>query len=109
MKTRARWDREIGWEYIEAAKKAGTFDEADLPPELPAGLDEIWRLFLLVRTQVRMEGGLDYNPAIALVQSVGATANLWKVLELLQVIEVEVLKSKKTETPPGAPPEAPRG
>ena len=43
-----------------------------------------------------MSGGLDYNPVIKLVEVAGATANLWTILELLQVIEIE--NSKKDET-----------
>lgn len=73
---------------------------------LPPWLAEVWKLFELVRTQVRMNGGLDYNPAIALVQSVGAGANLWKVLELLQVIEIEALK-KPDEKPSDEKPKEP--
>lgn len=76
------------------------FDAEDLPPVLPPWLNDVWQLWQLVRTQVRMSGTLDYNPAIALVASVGQTGNLWKILELLQVIEMEALRRKDNEGDP---------
>lgn len=55
----------------------------------------MWWLFLRIRTQWRVGGmggatGLDYNPAIALMQSLHWPLALG--LELLQVIEVEMLR-----------------
>ncbi|MGE0358646.1 MAG: DUF1799 domain-containing protein [Burkholderiales bacterium] len=67
-----------------------------MPPKLPEWLDEVWQLYERVRTQWRTSlfgrEGLDYNPAIALVQSVGAGRWLWKILELLRVIEAEAMR-----------------
>lgn len=56
----------------------------------------MWSLFERVRTQWRVgfDGrvGLDYNPVIALVERAGAGERLWKILELLQVIEIEAMR-----------------
>lgn len=61
---------------------------------LPDWLQEVWELYQLIGTQRRENGALDYNPAIALVAAAGATHNLWTILELLQVIEVESAKKQ---------------
>lgn len=77
-------------------QKAGTFDPADLPPVLPGWLQDVWRLYELLRTQWRgMGGGLDYNVAIELIRAERAMENLWQILELLQVVEVEVMKAEE--------------
>lgn len=78
-------------------QKTGKVHPDDLPPQLPEWLDEVWRLYSLMRTQVRMSGTLDYNPVISVVQSVGAFPRLWKILELLQVIESNVQKPKEEQ------------
>jgi hypothetical protein len=69
-------------------------DPADLPPGLgwEAG---VWTLYERLCTQWRRSGngiafGLDYNPAIALMQHYGWDIDLG--LELLQAVEVEVLR-----------------
>ena len=68
-------------------------DAADLPPELQWE-SAVWWLYERVQTQWRMGAagstGLDYNPAIALMQALGWPLDLG--LELLQHIEVELLK-----------------
>ena len=81
-------------------KEAGReIDPADLPPELEWE-DEIWRLFERVRTQWRYSfkghEGLDYNPAIKLIEYHG-----WDLdfsLELLQVIESTVMEERGKQT-----------
>lgn len=56
----------------------------------------MWCLFERVRSQWRTGNnglvGLDYNPAIALALAAGAGDRLWKILELLQVIEAEMMR-----------------
>lgn len=75
-------------------------DPADYPPELHwEGV--VWWLFQRIRTQWRVGGGggligLDYNPAIALMQSLGWPLGLG--LELLQAIEVEMMRQDATPT-----------
>lgn len=68
-------------------------DAADLPPALQWE-EAVWWLYLRIRTQWRSGGmggvvGLDYNPAIALMQSLCWPLDLG--LELLQVVELELL------------------
>jgi len=94
LTARARWEREIGWEYIQAIGQAGReVDEDDLPP--PLGWEAaIWTLYARLCTQWRTGGngratGLDYNPAIALMQHWGWDIDLG--LELLQAVEGEAL------------------
>lgn len=60
---------------------------------------DIWQLYERIRTQWRvgMGGatGLDYNPAIALIQS-----KRWRLdlaLELLQVVEFTILAGQKKD------------
>ncbi|MBZ0104641.1 MAG: DUF1799 domain-containing protein [Sulfuricella denitrificans] len=94
--SRARWEFEIGWGYIEDLQKAGReIDPADLPPELEWE-HEIWRLFERVKTQwhysFKGKEGLDYNPAIKLIEHFGWDLD-W-ALELLQVIESTVMKER---------------
>lgn len=94
MIARARWDFAIGWGYIKDIQKAGMeVDPADLPP----GMEwegEVWRLYERLQTQwhVGMEGrtGLDYNPAIKLIEYYGWDLEL--AIDLLGVIEHTVLE-----------------
>lgn len=65
----------------------------DYPPQLRWEAS-VWWLYSRIHTQQRtgFEGqpiGLDYNPAIALMQSLGWPLDLG--LELLQVVEIEAL------------------
>jgi len=70
------------------------------PDDLPPALEwesEIWELWRRIETQWRcdMDGpvGLDYNPAIAIIRE-----RRWPIepaLELLQAIELTVLKKRK--------------
>lgn len=65
----------------------------DYPPPLHWE-ESVWWLYCRIRTQLRtgFQGqplGLDYAPAIALMQSLGWPLDLG--LELLQVVEVEAL------------------
>ncbi|MBU0592439.1 MAG: DUF1799 domain-containing protein [Gammaproteobacteria bacterium] len=81
-------------------QKAGReIDSADLPPELEWE-NEIWRLFERVRTQWRFSfkghEGLDYNPAIKLIEHYGWDLD-W-ALELLQVIESTVMEERSKQT-----------
>lgn len=84
-------------------------DAADLPPELEWEA-AVWKLYTMVQTQWRyrqavtsftamgvpvvmdVASGLDYNPAIALMQQWGWELDLG--LELLQAIEIEMMKGK---------------
>ena len=57
----------------------------------------MWDLYQRLRTQWRIGGrgeaiGLDYNPAIALMQAVGM--DLDQGLEMLQVVELEMLRPR---------------
>lgn len=79
----------MGWEYIEAIRKAGREpDQDDMPPDLEWEAP-VWWLYVRVSSQWRtgMAGptGLDYNPAIALIQSMGWPLPL--ALDLLQAAE----------------------
>lgn len=85
----------IGWEYIEAAIASGGVHPDDWPPDLDWE-QSVWDLFELVRTQWRVgfagRTGLDYNPAIALMQ-----AKRWNIeigLTLLRAIELETLNTE---------------
>lgn len=74
-------------------------DAADLPPELEWE-EAVWWLYQRIRTQWRSGGmggavGLDYNPAIALMQSLGWPLDLG--LELLQAVELELLRREESE------------
>lgn len=83
----------MGADYLQAMRDAGRdLHPDDLPPAL--GWEQpVWWLFQRVRTQWRMglngATGLDYNPALALIQARGWDAAL--ALELLQAIELTVL------------------
>lgn len=73
-------------------------DPADYPPELQWE-GAVWWLFKRLRTQWRVGGmgeliGLDYNPAIALMQSLHWPLDLG--LELLQAVEIEIMKKDGT-------------
>lgn len=85
----------MGWVYIKSIKDSGReVDPEDLPPDLgweaPA-----WWLYCRVQTQWRigMAGaeGLDYNPAIAIIQSMGWP--LPRALALLQAVEQGFLEA----------------
>lgn len=54
----------------------------------------MWELYELIKTQRRDNGALDYNVAIALIDSAGAKKHLWVLLELLKVIEIEGAKKE---------------
>lgn len=82
-----------GAEYLAEIRKAGREpDPDDLPPPLDweAGA---WWLYSRVETQWRIGAagavGLDYGPAIALIQARGWRLEL--ALELLQVIEMRMM------------------
>lgn len=99
LAARARWDADVGWSYIKAIRDSGR--EPD-PDDFPPGLeweDDIWQLYERIRTQWRvgMGGahGLDYNPAIALIQCKGWRLDL--ALELLQVVELTILAGQKKD------------
>lgn len=85
----------MGWEYIKSIKDSGReVDPEDLPPELDWE-SPIWWLYTRVQTQWRvgMGGatGLDYTPAIALVQSMGWP--LPRALALLQAVEAGFMEA----------------
>jgi hypothetical protein len=68
-------------------------DPDDLPPSLEWEAP-VWELYQRLRTQWRVGPtgkayGLDYNPAIALMQAAGWDIDIG--LELLQVVEVGLL------------------
>ena len=95
LTARARWVREIGWEYIKAMQEAGReiFPE-DLPPMLEWEAP-VWTLYEQISTQWRVSAkgaafGLDYNPAIALMQHWGWPLDLG--LKMLQAVELEMIK-----------------
>lgn len=100
LSARARWEVEIGPGFIAAMRKAGReIDPADLPPWLEWEGD-IWRLlYERIRTQWRvgMRGatGLDYNPAIAIINTYGWRLDL--ALELLQAVEFGFLEAWKEQ------------
>jgi Phage related hypothetical protein (DUF1799) len=95
LTARARWERELGRDYLKAMQDAGReVDAADLPPTLEWE-SAIWELYLLVCTQWRIAAngratGLDYNPAIALMRHWGWEIDLG--LELLQAVEAEKMQ-----------------
>lgn len=79
----------MGWDFIKSIRDSGReVDPEDLPPDLEWE-DPIWWLYLRVSSQWRtgMAGatGLDYNPAIAIIQSMGWP--LPQAIELLQAVE----------------------
>lgn len=84
-----------GWDYINAIIKSGREpDPEDLPPDL--GWEEpVWTLYERIHTQWRvgMAGptGLDYNPAIAIIQARG-----WQIersMLLLQAVEMGFMQA----------------
>jgi hypothetical protein len=99
LAARAKWDNEVGYAYLAGIRKSGReIDPDDLPPAMDWEAD-IWRLYERIRTQWRtgMNGatGLDYNPAIAIIQS-----KRWRLelaLELLQVVELGLLAGRKED------------
>lgn len=97
MIARARWDFVIGWGYIKAFKKEGMeIDPADLPPGMEWE-DEVWVLYERIQTQWRVgfggRTGLDYNPAIKLIELYGWDLEL--ALDLLTAIEITILEEEE--------------
>ena len=89
----------MGWEYIKSIQASGReVDPGDLPPaldwEAPA-----WQLYTRLQTQWRIgfggPTGLDYSPAIALIQSMGWPLRLG--LDLLRAIEHGFLEAWKAQ------------
>ena len=85
----------MGWDYIKSIRDSGReVDPDDLPPAL-AWENPIWWLYERVHTQWRvgMAGatGLDYNPAIAIIQSMGWP--LKQALGLLQAVEMGFMEA----------------
>ncbi len=77
-------------------RKAGRdIDPGDLPPDLDWER-EIWTLYERIRTQWRYgfngPQGLDYNPAIKLIEHHGY--DLEFALDLLQAIEATVMEER---------------
>ncbi|MFH2082076.1 MAG: DUF1799 domain-containing protein [Pseudomonadota bacterium] len=92
---RARWDVVTGWDYIDAIRKSGREPEPeDLPPDMDWE-EPIWNLYEQIRTQWRVGPdrviGLDYNPAMALIQTHGW--RLEQALGLLQAVEMGFLEA----------------
>lgn len=85
----------MGWDYIKSIRDSGReVDPDDLPPALEWE-DSVWWLYERVQTQWRtgMAGayGLDYNPAISIIQAMGWP--LARALELLQGVEAGFLEA----------------
>lgn len=89
----------MGWDFIKSIKDSGRkVDPEDLPPDLQWEAP-IWWLYERVHTQWRvgMSGavGLDYNPAIAIIQSMGWP--LAQALGLLQAVECGFLDAWRAQ------------
>jgi hypothetical protein len=89
----------VGWQFIEDIVKSGRkVDPEDLPPALEWE-HPIWWLYERVHTQWRvgMSGavGLDYGPAIALIQSMGWP--LPQALTMLQAVEGGFLEAWRAQ------------
>ncbi len=68
------------------------------PGDYPPGLEwerPIWDLFLKLQTQRRPNGGLDYSPAILLIERRGWDLDF--CLDLLRVIETTLMKAEDHE------------
>lgn len=72
-------------------------DPADYPPDL-GWESPVWTLYTRIQTQQRESGGLDYNPAIALIHARGWDLDL--ALELLQAIELKFIELSNDEREP---------
>lgn len=93
LAARVRWDYDVGWDYIDSIRRSGReVDPDDLPPALDWERDA-WDLYQRVRTQWRVglngRSGLDYYPAIRLIEDWGW--DLDRALEMLQAIELTYL------------------
>lgn len=89
----------MGWDYIKSIRDSGrSVDPEDLPPGLQWE-SPIWWLYERIHTQWRvgMAGaiGLDYNPAIALIQAKGWPLD--RALVLLQAIEAGFLEAWRAQ------------
>jgi hypothetical protein len=99
LTARARWEATLGWDYIEAIQAAkNQVAPADLPPRLEWEAP-VWDLYAQISTQWRYgfggRTGLDYGPAIHLMQARGWDVGLG--LDLLRRIELETLKQDARE------------